>query len=129
MWARRRGGNVTPPDDLIAEIAALAKNAEQTPVPLVAEGPRLEFARLTGGKPDAQEWGFLAPDQADRRAARAWAHGYADMLHLLAEDVATFAAAIVAHHLNPDAKTAADVRFCGVRAAGQIVAMVKRVLP
>ena len=117
------------PCDLIAEIAALAKNAEQTPVPLVAEGPRLEVVRLSGGTPDASEWGFGRPDSARRRATRAHEHGYADALHFLAEDVATFAAAIVAHHLSPNAKNAAEVRICGIRAAGQIVAMVKRVSP
>ena len=118
-----------PADDLIAEIAALAKNAAETPVPLVAEGPRLEVVRLTGGTPDASEWGFGRPDSARRRATRAHENGYADALHFLAEDVATFGAAIVAHHLIPNAKTAHEVRLCGIRAAGQIVAMVKRVSP
>lgn len=117
------------PCDLIAEIAALAKNAEQTPVPLVAAGPCLRTERLQGGTPDASEWGFGRPDSARRRATRAHENGYADALHYLAEDVANFGAAIVAHHLNPNAKTAAEVRLCGIRAAGQIVAMVRRVSP
>ena len=117
------------PCDLIAEIAALAKNAAETPVPLVAEGPRLEVVRLTGGTPDASEWGFGRPDSARRRATRAHENGYADALHFLAEDVATFGAAIVAHHLSPNDKTAREVHLSGIRAAGQIVAMVKRVSP
>ena len=77
-------------------------------------------------------YGFLSgadPDSARRRAQRAWDLHYADALHFLAEDVATFAAAVVAHHLSPDDKTAAEVRLCGVRAAGQIVAMIRRVSP
>ena len=117
------------PCDLLTEIAALAKNAEQTPVPLVADGPCLRTERLQGGTPDAAEWGFGRPDSARRRAQRAWDLHYADALHFLAEDVATFTAAIVAHHLSPSPQTAREVRLCGVRAAGQIVAMVKRVSP
>ena len=118
-----------PADDIIADLAAIAKNAAQSPVPLVADGPCLRTERLQGGTPDASEWGFGRPDSARRRATRAHENGYADALHFLAEDVATFAAAVVAHHLNPNAKTAREVRLCGVRAAGQIVAMVKRVAP
>jgi hypothetical protein len=123
-----------PPDpvepcDLIAEIAALAKNAEQTPVPLVADGPCLNATVSSVGGPDASAWRLPCPNFARQRAQHAWENGYADALHFLAEDVATFAAAIVAHHLSPDAKTAREVRLCGIRAAGQIVAMVKRVSP
>lgn len=117
-------------DDLIGQIADLGERwSKPNAVPTVAEGPRLEVVRLTGGTPDAREWGFLEPGQAARRSSRAWMDGYGDGLHNLAEEVATFTAAIVAHHLNPDAKTAAEVRACGIRAAGQIVAMVKRVSP
>ena len=117
------------PCDLIAEIAALAKNAAATPVPLVADGPCLRIERLSGGTPDAAEWGFGRPDSARRRATRAHEHGYADALHYLAEDVASFGSAIVAHHMSPNAKTASEVRACGIRAAGQIVAMIRRVSP
>ena len=117
-------------DDLIRQIADLGERwSKPNAVPTVAEGPRLEVVRLTGGTPDAREWGYLEPGQAARRASRAWIEGYGDGLHNLAEEVATFTAAIVAHHLNPDAKTANEVRACGIRAAGQIVAMVKRVSP
>lgn len=118
------------PDDLIEQIADLGERwSKPGTVPVVAEGPRLEVVRLTGGTPDAREWGFLEPGQAARRSSRAWMAGYGDGLHNLAEEVATFAAAIVAHHVNPNAETAREVRLCGIRAAGQIVAMVKRVSP
>ena len=123
----------TPPepvehDDLIGQIADLGERwSKPNAVPIVAEGPRLEVVRLQGGTPDAQEWGFLDPYRAARRSAEAWEYGYGDGLHNLAEEVATFAAAIVAHHLSPNAKTAREVRLCGIRAAGQIVAMVRRV--
>jgi hypothetical protein len=119
------------PCDLIAEIAALAKNAEQTPVLLVADGPNLHTTKAILGmaNADATAWGYLSPDSARRRAQRAWDLHYADALHFLAEDVATFAATIVAHHLAPTAQTARDVRLCGIRAAGQIVAMVRKATP
>ena len=117
-------------DDLIEQIADLGERwSKPNAVPTVAEGPRLEVVRLTGGTPDAREWGYLEPGQAARRASRAWIEGYGDGLHNLAEEVATFAAAIVAHHLRPDPKTVAEVRLCGIRAAGQIVAMIRRVGP
>ncbi len=117
-------------DDLIGQIADLGERwSKPSAVPTVAEGPRLDVVRATGGTPDAQEWGFLDPYRAARRSAEAWEYGYGDGLHNLAEEVATFAAAIVAHHLSPNAKTAREVRLCGIRAAGQIVAMVKRVSP
>jgi hypothetical protein len=117
-------------DDLIEQIADLGDRwSKPNAVPMVAEGPRLDVVRATGGTPDAQEWGFLEPGQAARRASMAWMEGYGDGLHNLAEEVAVFAAALVAHHLSPNARTASEVRLCGIRAAGQIVAMVKRVSP
>ena len=103
-------------DDLIEQIADLGERwSKPNAVPTVAEGPRLEIVRLTGGTPNSREWGYLEPGQAARRASRAWIEGYGDGLHTLAEEVATFAAAIVAHHLNPNAKTASEVRACGIR--------------
>ena len=117
-------------DNLIGQIADLGERwSKPNAVPTVAEGLCLDVVRATGGTPDAQEWGFLEPYRAARRSAEAWEYGYGDGLHNLAEEVATFTAAVVAHHLNPNTKTAADVRLCGIRAAGQVVAMVKRVSP
>lgn len=116
------------PDDLIAEIADLGEHWSKG-VPLVCDGPNLHTTKATGGEPDATAWGFLSPTTARRRTDRAARNRYDDALHYLARDCADFTAAVVAHHLDPNAKTAAEVRLCGIRAAGQIVAMVKRVTP
>ncbi len=117
-----------PADELLAEVAYHGEQwSRPRIVPNVAEGPRLETTRLTGhSEPNAEEWGFLDPYAAARRSARAWEAGHGDGLHNLAEEVAAFAAAIVRHHLSPDAETLRRVRVTGARAAGQIVAMVRK---
>ena len=116
-----------PADDIIADLAAIAKNAAQSPVPLVADGPCIKKARACSGLPDAQEWGFLAPYTTCERCAAAYVGGYADTLHHLNEAVAWFAAALVQHHLAPSLASASAVRAYGRAAAGQIVAIMRRV--
>ncbi len=120
-----------PADDLLAEVAYHGEQWRRPrTVPNVAEGPRLETTRLSGhSEPSAEEWGFLDPYAAARRSARAWEAGHGDGLHNLAEEVSAFAAAIVRHHLSPDPETLRRVRVTGARAAGQIVAMVRKATP
>jgi hypothetical protein len=115
-------------DDLLAVVRDHGEQwSRRQIVPNVAEGPRLETTRLSGhSEPSAEEWGFLDPYTAARRSARAWEAGHGDGLHGLAEEVSAFAAAIVRHHLNPDPETLRRVRVTGARAAGQIVAMVRK---
>ena len=117
------------PSDLIAEIDQLSRYAAVAEIPLVSESPSLLTTKATGGHPDASEWGFLNPDAARRRAVIAHRQGYADVLHYLAEDVAWFGAAVVRHHLSPSPESRREVERCGVAAAVQIVAIVRRVNP
>lgn len=117
-----------PADDLFTRIADRgAEWSRRGTVPPVAEGPRVALVRATGGTPDACEWGFLEPGQAGRRASQAWMGGYNDGLHHLAEEVAVFAAAVVEHYLIPSPERAAKVRETGIRAAAQVVAIVRQV--
>lgn len=114
-------------DDLIAEIDQLSRYAAASTVPTVGDRACLRTVTALGGEDDGAAWGFLTCAAARRRAARAHEIGHGDLLHDLAEDVSQFAAVVVRHHLSPNPESRREVERCGVAAAVQIVAIMRRV--
>lgn len=95
--------------------------------PVVADGPRLEMVRATGGKVTGEEWGFANPAAAARAAVLAGVEGHVDGLLLLNNDVSRFAAATVRNRLDPSASNRADALNLGTRAAAQIVTLLRQI--